>query len=71
MATVHHFEDLDIWKKSQELGLMVYELCANNKQIARDFSFMNQIKGLGFLFPIILQKVLNTTITMIFTAFYE
>jgi four helix bundle protein len=44
MATVHHFEDLDIWKKSQELGLMVYALCNNTKQIARDFSFKDQIK---------------------------
>ncbi len=44
MATVHHFEDLDIWIKSQELGLMVYALCNSNKQIARDFSFKDQIK---------------------------
>lgn len=37
MATVHHFEDLDIWKKAQELGLMVYTLCNDNKQIAGIF----------------------------------
>jgi len=44
MATVHQFEDLDIWKKSQALGLMVYSLCDSNKKITRDFSFRDQIK---------------------------
>jgi four helix bundle protein len=44
MATVHHFEDLDIWKKAQELGLKIYALCDKKSQIAKDFSFKDQIK---------------------------
>jgi len=44
MATVHSFEELEIWKKAQELAAMVYELCETNKKIARDFSFKDQIK---------------------------
>lgn len=44
MATINSFEDLDIWKKAQELGAMVYKLCDNNQKIAKDFSFKDQIK---------------------------
>jgi four helix bundle protein len=44
MATITSFEDLDIWKKAQDLGAMVYELCDTNSKIAKDFSFKDQIK---------------------------
>jgi len=44
MATIKSFEDLDIWKKAIELGVMVYELCDNNIKIAKDFSFKDQVK---------------------------
>jgi four helix bundle protein len=44
MATIHSFEDMDIWKKAQELGLLIYSLCDKNKHIARDFSFKDQVK---------------------------
>jgi four helix bundle protein len=44
MATVHSFEELEIWKKAQELAAMAYELCETNQKIARDFSFKDQIK---------------------------
>jgi four helix bundle protein len=44
MATINSFEDLDIWKKAQELGIMIYLLCDTNPQIAKDFSFKDQIK---------------------------
>lgn len=44
MATVTSFEDLDIWKKAQELGAIVYELCELNPKIAKDFSFKDQVK---------------------------
>jgi four helix bundle protein len=44
MATVQSFEELEIWKKAQDLGGMVYELCEINQKIAKDFSFKDQIK---------------------------
>ena len=44
MATINSFEDLDIWKKAQELGKLVYDLCEANNKIAKDFSFKDQIK---------------------------
>ncbi|MGC4100593.1 four helix bundle protein [Ferruginibacter sp.] len=44
MATITSFEDLDIWKKAIELGVMVYELSDNNPRIVKDFSFKDQIK---------------------------
>jgi four helix bundle protein len=44
MATINSFEDLDVWKKAQELGAMVYRLCDLNPKIAKDFSFKDQIK---------------------------
>jgi four helix bundle protein len=44
MATIHSFEDMDIWKKAQELGLLIYSLCDNNRHIAKDFSFKDQVK---------------------------
>jgi len=37
MATITSFEDLDIWKKAIDLGVMVYELSDNNLKIAKDF----------------------------------
>ena len=44
MATILAFEDLEIWKKAQELATIIYELCEINQKIARDFSFKDQIK---------------------------
>ena len=44
MATINSFEDLEIWKKAQELGAMIYILCTSNEKIAKDFSFKDQIK---------------------------
>ncbi len=44
MATVQSFEELEIWKKAQDLAAMVYGLCEVNQKIAKDFSFKDQIK---------------------------
>ena len=44
MATITSFEDLEIWKKAQDLAAMVYSLCDVNQKIAKDFSFKDQIK---------------------------
>jgi four helix bundle protein len=44
MATINSFEDLDIWKKAQDLGAMIYRLCDVNQKITKDFSFKDQIK---------------------------
>jgi len=44
MATAQSFEELEILKKAQELGAMVYQLCETNQKIAKDFSFKDQIK---------------------------
>ncbi len=44
MATINSFEDLEIWKKAQELGAIIYILCTSNEKIAKDFSFKDQIK---------------------------
>ena len=44
MATISSFEDLEIWKKAQELATIIYEFCEINQKIARDFSFKDQIK---------------------------
>lgn len=44
MATITSFEDLEIWKKAQDLAAMVYNLCEVNQKIAKDFSFKDQIK---------------------------
>ncbi|MFN8307217.1 MAG: four helix bundle protein [Ferruginibacter sp.] len=44
MATARSFEDLDIWKKSQHLGMLIYELCDRKEKIIRDYSFKDQLK---------------------------
>jgi four helix bundle protein len=44
MATITSFEDLDIWKKAIDLGVMIYELSEHNQKIAKDFSFKDQVK---------------------------
>ncbi len=44
MATVQTFEELEIWKKAQDLGAIVDELCEMNSKIYKDFSFRDQIK---------------------------
>jgi hypothetical protein len=52
MATINSFEELDIWKKTQELGAMVYRLCDRNPKIAKDFSLKIKLKGQHYLFQI-------------------
>jgi hypothetical protein len=37
MATVQSFEELEIWKKAQDFGVIVYELCEANKKLPRIF----------------------------------
>lgn len=37
---VQKFEDLVVWQKSQDLGVLIYSLFGENK----DFSFRDQIK---------------------------
>lgn len=44
MATIQSFEELEIWKKAQELGAKIYELCEINQRISKDFSYKDQIK---------------------------
>jgi four helix bundle protein len=44
MATIQSFEELEIWKKAQDLAAIVYELCEVNPKIVKDFSFKDQIK---------------------------
>ena len=44
MATISSFEDLEIWKKAQELATLVYQLCEVNQKIGKDFSYKDQIK---------------------------
>jgi len=44
MATILSFEDLEIWKKAQELATIIYQLSEINQKIAKDFSFKDQIK---------------------------
>ncbi|HMO61910.1 MAG TPA: four helix bundle protein [Ferruginibacter sp.] len=44
MATIQSFEELEIWKKAQNLGVMVFELSEANLKIAKDYSFKDQIK---------------------------
>jgi four helix bundle protein len=44
MPTVQSFEELEIWKKAQEIGAMVYDLCEVNQKVTKDFSFKDQIK---------------------------
>lgn len=44
MVTVQSFKALEIWKKAQESGAIVYEMCEANQKIAKGFSFKDQIK---------------------------
>jgi four helix bundle protein len=44
MATVNSFEELTVWQKAQEIGMLVYALAEENIKIAKDFSFKDQIK---------------------------
>ena len=47
MPTIKSFEDLEIWKKSQELAKGIYQLAEKNEMIRKDFSFKDQIKRAG------------------------
>jgi four helix bundle protein len=42
MATIHRFEDLDVWKKARELENQVFELTKNDK-FAKDYGLKDQI----------------------------
>lgn len=44
MATVNSFEELTVWQKAQEIGMLIYVLAEENTKIAKDFSFKDQIK---------------------------
>ncbi|MEJ7610771.1 MAG: four helix bundle protein [Ferruginibacter sp.] len=44
MATIHSFEELDIWKKAQAYAVMIFNLTDLNEKIRKDFSFKDQIK---------------------------
>jgi four helix bundle protein len=44
MATISSFEELEIWKKTHELAVLVYQLCEVNQKIVKDYSFKDQIK---------------------------
>lgn len=44
MASITCFEDLEIWKKAQELGVLIFILCDTNRKIKNDFSFKDQMK---------------------------
>ena len=47
MPTIKSFEDLEIWKKAQELAKGIYQLAEKNEMIRKDFSFKDQIKRAG------------------------
>ncbi len=44
MATINSFEELDIWKKSQDYGVVVFNLCESNDKLKKDYSFKDQLK---------------------------
>ncbi|MEO7531106.1 MAG: four helix bundle protein [Sediminibacterium sp.] len=44
MATIKSFEELAIWQKAQELGLLIYQFTESNHKVSRDFSYKDQIK---------------------------
>ena len=69
MATILSFEDLEIWKKAQELATIIYQLSEINQKIAKDFFLKIRLKDPPYPFQIILQKVLNTATIQIFIVF--
>ena len=44
MASINSFEELDIWKKAQELARIIFKLCEINPGITLDFSYKDQLK---------------------------
>jgi four helix bundle protein len=42
MATIHKFDDLDVWKKARELENQVFELTKNDK-FSKDYGLKDQI----------------------------
>jgi four helix bundle protein len=42
MATVKSFEELEVWKKSRELCLMIFQI-TRNVNFSKDFALTNQI----------------------------
>jgi four helix bundle protein len=43
VATIKHFEDLEIWQKAIDMADELYDLCMND-HIKKDFSFQDQLK---------------------------
>ncbi len=43
MATIHRFEDLEVWQKSREICKFVFKLTCQEK-FSKDFSLKDQIK---------------------------
>lgn len=43
MATIKHFEDLEIWQKARELNKLVFKITCKEK-FSKDFSIKDQIK---------------------------
>jgi four helix bundle protein len=43
MATINHFQDLDIWKEARELSKIIYDL-SNRTPFSKDFSLKDQIR---------------------------
>lgn len=44
MATITSFEEMEIWKRSQDLAEIIFTICNSNEKIIKDFSFKDQIK---------------------------
>nr|WP_320118774.1 four helix bundle protein [uncultured Marinifilum sp.] len=40
MGTIKQFEDLDIWKESKDLCVLIYKICG----VLKDFGFRDQIQ---------------------------
>ena len=44
MATIHKFDDLEIWKKARLLAKEIYALC-KEEPLCKDFRLSNQMRG--------------------------
>ncbi|HEX8574872.1 MAG TPA: four helix bundle protein [Flavobacterium sp.] len=45
MATITHFEDLEIWKEARKLSKEIYLVTINNIDFKNDFRFRDQIRA--------------------------
>ncbi|OPZ30546.1 MAG: hypothetical protein BWZ00_00917 [Bacteroidetes bacterium ADurb.BinA174] len=59
MATIKHFEDLEIWKDARILCKQIRYLLLKDESFAKDFTLRNQISGSSGPLWIILPKVLE------------